>query len=60
MDIIKEMAGLPFKLKGVQTAEDAELACSTGWMSSGCPNAVAARSTMWLGSMDTLPEIARW
>ena len=30
MDAIREMAGLPFMLKGVQTAEDAEIAVQHG------------------------------
>ncbi len=59
MDIIKEMAGLPFMLKGVQTAEDAELAVQHGvdviWVS----NHGGRQIDHGLGSMDTLPEIAQ-
>jgi glycolate oxidase len=59
MDMIKEMAGLPFMLKGVQTAEDAELAVQHGvdviWVS----NHGGRQIDHGLGSMDTLPEIAQ-
>ena len=59
MDIIKEMAGLPFMLKGVQTAEDAEIAVQHGvdviWVS----NHGGRQIDHALGSMDTLPEIAQ-
>ena len=59
MDIIKDMAGLPFMLKGVQTAEDAELAVQHGvdviWVS----NHGGRQIDHGLGSMDTLPEIAQ-
>ncbi len=57
MDMIKELAGLPFMLKGVQTAEDAELAVQHGvdviWVS----NHGGRQIDHGLGSMDTLPEI---
>src|SRR2546428_10220821 len=57
MDIIKEMAGLPFMLKGVQTAEDAEIAVQHGvdvlWVS----NHGGRQIDHGLGSLDTLPEI---
>jgi isopentenyl diphosphate isomerase/L-lactate dehydrogenase-like FMN-dependent dehydrogenase len=59
MDLIKEMAGLPFMLKGVQTAEDAELAVQHGvdviWVS----NHGGRQIDHGLGSMDTLPEIVQ-
>jgi glycolate oxidase len=59
MDQIKEMAGLPFMLKGVQTAEDAELAIEHGvdyiWVS----NHGGRQIDHGLGSMDTLPEIVQ-
>ena len=59
MDIIKEMAGLPFMLKGVQTAEDAEIAVQHGvdviWVS----NHGGRQIDHALGSMDTLPEIVQ-
>jgi len=57
MDMIKELAGMPFMLKGVQTAEDAELAVQHGvdviWVS----NHGGRQVDHGLGSMDTLPEI---
>jgi glycolate oxidase len=59
MDIIKEMAGLPFMLKGVQTAEDAEIAVQHGvdviWVS----NHGGRQIDHGLGSMETLPEIVQ-
>ena len=59
MDIIKEMAGLPFMLKGVQTAEDAAIAVQHGvdviWVS----NHGGRQIDHGLGSMDTLPEIVQ-
>jgi glycolate oxidase len=59
MEIIKDMAGLPFMLKGVQTAEDAEIAVQHGvdviWVS----NHGGRQIDHSLGSMDTLPEIAQ-
>jgi isopentenyl diphosphate isomerase/L-lactate dehydrogenase-like FMN-dependent dehydrogenase len=57
MDEMKEFAGLPFLLKGVQTAEDAELAVQHGvdviWVS----NHGGRQPDHTLGTMDTLPEI---
>jgi isopentenyl diphosphate isomerase/L-lactate dehydrogenase-like FMN-dependent dehydrogenase len=60
LDRIKELsAGLPFMLKGVQTAEDAEIAVQHGvdyiWVS----NHGGRQIDHGLGSLDTLPEIAR-
>jgi glycolate oxidase len=59
MDQIKEMAGLPFMLKGVQTAEDAELAVEHGvdyiWVS----NHGGRQIDHGLGSLETLPEIVQ-
>ncbi|MBV9131628.1 MAG: alpha-hydroxy-acid oxidizing protein, partial [Chloroflexi bacterium] len=59
MDRIKSLAGLPFMLKGVQTAEDAEIACDHGvdyiWVS----NHGGRQIDHGLGSLDTLPEIAQ-
>lgn len=59
MDLIKEMAGLPFMLKGVQTAEDAEIAVQHGvdviWVS----NHGGRQIDHGLGSMDTLPEVVQ-
>ncbi|MBI2872080.1 MAG: alpha-hydroxy-acid oxidizing protein [Chloroflexi bacterium] len=57
MDRIKELAGLPFMLKGVATAEDAALAVEHGvdviWVS----NHGGRQLDHGLGSMDMLPEI---
>lgn len=59
MDMIKEFAGLPFMLKGVQTAEDAEIAVQHGvdyiWVS----NHGGRQIDHGLGALDTLPEIAQ-
>jgi glycolate oxidase len=53
------MAGLPFMLKGVQTAEDAEIAVEHGvdyiWVS----NHGGRQIDHGLGSLDTLPEIVQ-
>src|SRR5438876_5338059 len=58
MDKIRDMAGLPFMLKGVQTAEDAAIAVQHGvdylWVS----NHGGRQIDHGLGSLDTLPEIA--
>jgi isopentenyl diphosphate isomerase/L-lactate dehydrogenase-like FMN-dependent dehydrogenase len=57
--MIKEMAGLPFMLKGVQTAEDAEIAVQHGvdviWVS----NHGGRQIDHGLGSLETLPEIVQ-
>lgn len=59
MDMIREIAGLPFMLKGVQTAEDAAIAVQHGvdyiWVS----NHGGRQIDHGLGSMDTLPEIVQ-
>jgi glycolate oxidase len=59
MDMIKDFAGLPFMLKGVQTAEDAEIAVQHGvdyiWVS----NHGGRQIDHGLGSLDTLPDIAQ-
>jgi isopentenyl diphosphate isomerase/L-lactate dehydrogenase-like FMN-dependent dehydrogenase len=59
MDWIKDLAGLPFMLKGVQTAEDAELAVEHGvdviWVS----NHGGRQIDHGLGSLETLPEIVQ-
>lgn len=57
LDRIRDMAGLPFMLKGVQTAEDAEIAVQHGvdyiWVS----NHGGRQIDHGLGSLETLPEI---
>jgi isopentenyl diphosphate isomerase/L-lactate dehydrogenase-like FMN-dependent dehydrogenase len=59
MDTIRDMAGLPFMLKGVQTAEDAKIAVQHGvdviWVS----NHGGRQIDHGLGSLETLPEIVR-
>jgi glycolate oxidase len=57
MDMIKELAGLPFMLKGVQTAEDAELAVQHGVEVIWVSNHGGRQIDHGLGSLDTLPEI---
>ncbi len=57
VDRIKNLAGLPFMLKGIATAEDAKLAVEHGvdvvWVS----NHGGRQLDHGLGTMDTLPEI---
>jgi glycolate oxidase len=59
MDRIKALTDLPFMLKGVQTAEDAEIAVQHGvdyiWVS----NHGGRQIDHGLGSLDTLPEIVQ-
>jgi glycolate oxidase len=56
---IRDMAGLPFMLKGIQTAEDAEIAVEHGvdyiWVS----NHGGRQIDHGLGSLETLPEIVQ-
>jgi glycolate oxidase len=59
MDIIKEMAGLPFMLKGVQTAEDAEIAVEHGVEVIWVSNHGGRQIDHGRGSMETLPEIVQ-
>jgi glycolate oxidase len=59
MDMIKELAGLPFMLKGVQTAEDAEIAVQHGVDVIWASNHGGRQIDHGLGSMDTLPEIVK-
>ncbi len=57
MDLIKEIGGLPFMLKGVATAEDAALAVEHGvdviWVSNHGGRQLDGAQ----GAIDTLPEI---
>ena len=59
MDAIKQIGGLPFMLKGVQTAEDAAIAVEHGvdviWVS----NHGGRQIDHALGTMDSLPEIVQ-
>jgi len=57
MDMIKEMAGLPFLLKGVQTAEDAAIAVEHGVDVIWASNHGGRQGDHGLGTLDTLPEI---
>jgi glycolate oxidase len=59
MERIREMAGLPFMVKGIQTAEDAEIAVARGvdvlWVS----NHGGRQIDHGLGSLDVLPEVVQ-
>jgi isopentenyl diphosphate isomerase/L-lactate dehydrogenase-like FMN-dependent dehydrogenase len=59
MDMIKELTGLPFMLKGVQTAEDAVLAVEHGVDVIWASNHGGRQIDHGLGSMDTLAEIVQ-
>jgi glycolate oxidase len=59
MDMIKEMAGLPFLLKGVQTAEDAAIAVEHGVDVIWASNHGGRQGDHGLGTLDTLPEIVK-
>ncbi|MBV9547300.1 MAG: alpha-hydroxy-acid oxidizing protein, partial [Chloroflexi bacterium] len=59
MDMIKEYAGLPFMLKGVQTAEDAAIAVEHGVDVIWASNHGGRQIDHGLGSMDTLSEIVQ-
>lgn len=59
MDRIKDMAGLPFMLKGVQTAEDAAIAVEHGVDVIWASNHGGRQIDHGLGSLDTLPEIVQ-
>ncbi len=59
MERIREIAGLPFMVKGIQTAEDAEIAVARGvdvlWVS----NHGGRQIDHGLGSLDVLPEVVQ-
>ena len=59
MERIRELAGLPFMVKGIQTAEDAEIAVARGvdvlWVS----NHGGRQIDHGQGSLDVLPEVAQ-
>jgi len=57
IDRIKDLAGLPFMLKGVGTAEDAALAVEHGVDTIWVSNHGGRQLDHGLGTMDTLPEI---
>jgi glycolate oxidase len=56
---IKELAGLPFFLKGVQTAEDARLAVEHGVDVVWATNHGGRQIDHAQGTLDTLPEIVQ-
>ena len=58
MDAIKETAGLPFVLKGVATAEDAELAVAHGVSAVYVSNHGGRQLDHGRGTIEMLPEIA--
>jgi glycolate oxidase len=58
MDAIKEMAGLPFILKGVATAEDAALAVQHGVSAVYISNHGGRQLDHGRGTIEMLPEIA--
>jgi isopentenyl diphosphate isomerase/L-lactate dehydrogenase-like FMN-dependent dehydrogenase len=59
MEQIRELAGLPFMVKGIQTAEDAEIAVARGvdvlWVS----NHGGRQIDHGQGSLDVLPEVVQ-
>jgi isopentenyl diphosphate isomerase/L-lactate dehydrogenase-like FMN-dependent dehydrogenase len=59
MERIRELAGLPFMVKGIQTAEDAEIAVARGvdvlWVS----NHGGRQIDHGQGSLDVLPEVVQ-
>ncbi|HLZ72443.1 MAG TPA: alpha-hydroxy acid oxidase [Dehalococcoidia bacterium] len=57
MDMIKEIAGLPFLLKGVATAEDAALAVEHGVDAVWVSNHGGRQLDGAQGAIETLPEI---
>jgi isopentenyl diphosphate isomerase/L-lactate dehydrogenase-like FMN-dependent dehydrogenase len=59
MDMIRELAGLPFMLKGVQTAEDASLAVEHGVEVIWVSNHGGRQIDHGLGALTTLPEIVQ-
>jgi glycolate oxidase len=58
MDAIKEIAGLPFVLKGVATAEDAELAVAHGVSAVYVSNHGGRQLDHGRGTIEMMPEIA--
>jgi len=59
MERIREMAGLPFMLKGIQTAEDAEIAVSRGVDTIWVTNHGGRQIDHGQGSLDVLPEVVK-
>lgn len=59
MERIREMAGLPFMLKGIQTAEDAEIAVARGVDVLWVTNHGGRQLDHGEGSLDVLPEVVK-
>jgi isopentenyl diphosphate isomerase/L-lactate dehydrogenase-like FMN-dependent dehydrogenase len=57
MERIREMAGLPFMVKGIQTAEDAEIAVARGVDTIWVTNHGGRQIDHGQGSLDVLPEV---
>jgi len=57
MERIRDMAGLPFMIKGIQTAEDAEIAVARGVDALWVSNHGGRQIDHGLGSLDTLSEV---
>ena len=56
---IRDLMGLPFAIKGIQTAEDAEIAVERGFDIIWVSNHGGRQIDHALGTIDTLPEIAK-
>ncbi len=59
LDMIKEIAGLPFMLKGVATAEDAALAVEHGVDAVWVSNHGGRQLDSAQGAIETLPEVVQ-
>jgi isopentenyl diphosphate isomerase/L-lactate dehydrogenase-like FMN-dependent dehydrogenase len=59
MERIREIAGLPFMVKGIQTAEDAEIAVARGVDVLWVTNHGGRQIDHGLGSLDVLPEVVQ-
>jgi len=59
MERIREMAGLPFMVKGIQTAEDAEIAVARGVDYVWVTNHGGRQIDHGQGSLDVLPEVVQ-
>ena len=59
MERIRELAGLPFMVKGIQTAEDAEIAVARGVDTLWVTNHGGRQIDHGQGSLDVLPEVVQ-
>lgn len=59
MERIRDIGGLPFMVKGIQTAEDAEIAVSKGVDVLWVTNHGGRQIDHGLGSLDILPEVVQ-